>query len=489
VSVIDTATNSVITNVAVGANPDGLAVNPSGSRVYVANAHSDNVSVVDTTSNTVVATVAVGSFPIAVAVNRAGTRAFVTNSQSNSVSVIDTATNTIVATVPVGSAPPGVAGPGGIAVNPSGTRLYVVDNHANTASVIDTTTNAVVATVAVGASSLGVALNPAGTRAYVASIDSNSVSVIDTASNAVIATVAGGIGCCLAFGQFIMPAAGPGAFDLNRQGLTGSWFQGATSGQGVELEIYPDLVAPGTGYLQGAWFTYDYKAAGGAASQRWYTFSGNVQSGQASANLTLYENTGGNFNAAPATSATPVGTVVFSAADCAHTTMSYSFNDGSGRSGSVPMMRLLPNVTCVASGAERPSADFGYSGNWFDTTTPGQGIVFELNPDQPLAWLAWYTYARNGQGQGEAGQRWYTAEAGYTPGTRSVPMTLYETTGGLFDASTPVPVSVPVGSATATFTSCTALRLAYTFTGGENSGASGTINMTRVGPTPIGCGP
>ncbi len=65
VSVIDTATNSVITNVAVGANPDGLAVNPSGSRVYVANLDSNNVSVIDTASNTVVATIAVGASPIA----------------------------------------------------------------------------------------------------------------------------------------------------------------------------------------------------------------------------------------------------------------------------------------------------------------------------------------------------------------------------------------------------------------------------------------
>src|SRR5262249_32794610 len=94
----------------------------------------------------------------------------------------------------------------------------------------------------------------------------------------------------------IAGGSGPTAFHLNRQGLTGSWFQLATAGQGVELEIYPDLVGPGTGFLQGAWFTYDYRSAGGPGSQRWYTFSGNVQSGQTSANLTLYQNIGGNFN-------------------------------------------------------------------------------------------------------------------------------------------------------------------------------------------------
>ncbi|HUH92804.1 MAG TPA: S53 family peptidase [Casimicrobiaceae bacterium] len=277
--------------------------------------------------------------------------------------------------------------------------------------------------------------------------------------------------------------------DLNRRGLTGSWFQPATSGQGVELEIYPDLIAPGTGLLQGAWFTYDYTSPGGPASQRWYTFSGNVQAGQPSATLTLYENTGGNFNAPPVTEPMPVGTVVFSATDCSHTTMSYSFTDGSGRSGIIPMTRLLPNVTCAVNGSETSSTDFSYSGNWYDRTTSGQGIVFELNPNQPMAWLAWYTYAPDGQALGEAGQRWYTAQAAYTPGTRSVSMILYETTGGLFDKSMPRPTTVSVGTARATFTSCTAMQLSFNFTGGSSAGTSGTIDMTRVGPAPADCHP
>lgn len=280
-----------------------------------------------------------------------------------------------------------------------------------------------------------------------------------------------------------------GGFDLNRQGLTGSWFQAATSGQGVELEVYPDLVAPGTGFLQGAWFTYDAPGTAGPAGQRWYTFSGNLPSGQSSASMVLYENTGGNFNAPPATSARVVGNVVFSAADCDHASMNYTFTDGTGRTGSIALTRLLPNVACVASGPPPTNPDFGYSGNWFDPATSGQGIVFELNPVQPLAWLTWYTYAPNGQSAGAAGQRWYTAQAAYAPGARRIPMTVYETTGGAFDKAVPAPVTVPVGTATATFVNCTALKLEFNFSGGSSAGASGTINMQRVGPVPAGCGP
>jgi len=37
VSVIDTSTNTVINTIQVGATPYGVAVSPSGNRVYVAN--------------------------------------------------------------------------------------------------------------------------------------------------------------------------------------------------------------------------------------------------------------------------------------------------------------------------------------------------------------------------------------------------------------------------------------------------------------------
>jgi YVTN family beta-propeller protein len=42
---------------------------------YISNAGSNNVSVIETATNTVVATVPVGAFPVGVAVNPAGTRA------------------------------------------------------------------------------------------------------------------------------------------------------------------------------------------------------------------------------------------------------------------------------------------------------------------------------------------------------------------------------------------------------------------------------
>jgi len=55
VSVIDTATNTVIGSpIPVGGQPLGVAVTPTGTRVYVTQVSSDTVYVIDTSSNTVI---------------------------------------------------------------------------------------------------------------------------------------------------------------------------------------------------------------------------------------------------------------------------------------------------------------------------------------------------------------------------------------------------------------------------------------------------
>ena len=72
-------------------------------------------------------------------------------------------------------------------------------------------------------------------------------------------------------------ATAPVALNMNQHGLTGSWYQPSTSGQGVELEVFKDLVASDTGFVQGSWFTYDYAVSGAGEHSRWYTFGGNVR--------------------------------------------------------------------------------------------------------------------------------------------------------------------------------------------------------------------
>src|SRR5437762_1855554 len=196
VSVIDTASNTVMATVPVGNFPNGVAVTPDGAHVYVANVVDGTVSVIETAGNTVTATVPVGLFPFGVAVTPDGAHVYVANQGGGNVSVIATASNTVTATVTVGPSPTGVA------VTPDGTRVYVANFNADTISVIATASNTVTATVTVGANPAGVAVTPDGARVYVANQNSNNVAMIATASNTVTATVLVG-NAPRAFGKFI----------------------------------------------------------------------------------------------------------------------------------------------------------------------------------------------------------------------------------------------------------------------------------------------
>lgn len=275
--------------------------------------------------------------------------------------------------------------------------------------------------------------------------------------------------------------------DLDQHGLTGFWFNPDSSGQGLGLEIYPDAMGSGIGLLAGGWYTFD-ETAGGAEQQRWYFLSGPVNQGAAVASLKIYRNSAGNFAAAPATSAVLVGAATLVLASCDQGVLSYAFSDGSQRSGSIALTRLLPNRTCVGSGESPPAdTDFGMSGLWFNPQTAGQGLMVELNSAARYAFIAWYTYAVNGQASGVAAQRWYSAQGQYNPGARTLNLTLYQTTGGRFSLSQPATFTQAVGSATLSFSDCDNAVLSYAFDSGANTGQMGSIELQRTGAAPASC--
>ena len=187
VSVIDTATNTVITIIPVGRSPYGVAVHPNGLTVYVTNSSDGTVSVIDTATNKVVDTILVGDGPVyAVAMAPDGSFLYATGGYSDSISVIDTTTNTVADTiVDIGALP------ASIAVHPNGLTLYVGSIEGPT-SVIDTVSRTEVATIEPSVSlsfTVDIAVHPDGSRVYEANIGSHTVNVIDTVTNTVIDTI------------------------------------------------------------------------------------------------------------------------------------------------------------------------------------------------------------------------------------------------------------------------------------------------------------
>ena len=119
-AVIDTATNTVVAIVPLpGTFPPGVAITPDGASVYVANNGGgvccgggggvSSVSVIDTATNTLVANFFAGLSPNGIAASPDGAFVYVTDLGNNSVSVISTANNSVVEIVPVGLFPMSVA--------------------------------------------------------------------------------------------------------------------------------------------------------------------------------------------------------------------------------------------------------------------------------------------------------------------------------------------------------------------------------------------
>jgi gliding motility-associated-like protein len=229
VSVINTATNTVVATIPAGIAPGAVAVSPDGRTVYVTNNSPNHFSVIpgsvlviNTATNMVIDSliapnasgvavgpdgivyvttehsnmgfllgaieIQVGPFPSGVAVSPDGTMAYVANSD-NTVSVINTTPlfQDVVATVNLGF------GPAGVAVSPDGSRVYATDG--GSVAVINAISNTVIATIPTGGGFAGgISITPNGSRVYVAGGNANIVSVINTSTNAIVATipVAGG---------------------------------------------------------------------------------------------------------------------------------------------------------------------------------------------------------------------------------------------------------------------------------------------------------
>ena len=193
-----TKQNQVTATIAVGLNPQGIAITYDSRFAYVANNNGNSVSVLDLTTNTVVQTITDVSFnqPYTITINPAGTKAYVTNSNGETVTIIDLTTNLVTGTIS------GFDGPSGCVITPDGNYAYVNNyggaivqsGYGVTVSVVDLNTPAIVATVALGppappyVAPAALAITPDGAYVYVVNYvtgdtGTGTISIIRTSNN------------------------------------------------------------------------------------------------------------------------------------------------------------------------------------------------------------------------------------------------------------------------------------------------------------------
>jgi quinoprotein dehydrogenase-associated probable ABC transporter substrate-binding protein len=204
VSIISTATNSVVGEIDVGTRPRGVEVSADGERLYVALSGSpkcppsisdeecaklaadktkDGIAVVNVRSRAVLRVLPGGSDPEEFDVDADAQRLFVSNEDTGELSFVDLATGDVIRRVVVGGEPEGVR------LSPDRRVVYVTSESEHAVTVVDTQSGAVLGSIDVGWRPRDSLFSADGTRAYVSSEHGGSVAVVDVAANAVVQTI------------------------------------------------------------------------------------------------------------------------------------------------------------------------------------------------------------------------------------------------------------------------------------------------------------
>ena len=291
------------------------------------------------------------------------------------------------------------------------------------------------------------------------------------------------------------------AIVMDQQGLTGSWFDPSTSGQGFVLNRLPK-----TRTIFGGWFTYAQAGEADVRGQRWFVLQGELPAGSGgSTELSISQTRGGAFaSGVPAPIIETAGTATWRADSCQSGTLTYRFKPGfnNGEEGSTLLQRLTPiNGLCagVVATSSLPlvaakdlETDILH-GAWFDPSSNGQGFFFNAWPlpgIRPKGLFAgWFTYDPAGQGNDPLNAHWFTLQSLRTPDFgESFEMGIFQTVGGQFNLK-PATASSQVGTALVEQRGCDRVRLSYTFSSlplaGAFAGKSGQIQLQKIG----GCTP
>jgi putative membrane protein len=189
ITVIDTATDKVVSTLTVGGRPRGIRISNNKDRIWVAITSPSNQSqgedkIVELDANgKVLAEYDAGTDPENFVLDDAATRLYIANEDAGTASITDVKANRVIATMPVGLEPEGAA------ISPDGRWVYITSETSSTVTVIDTQTGQVAKTFLVGARPREAAFTADSTRAYVTAENGNVISVVDTKDHTVVKTI------------------------------------------------------------------------------------------------------------------------------------------------------------------------------------------------------------------------------------------------------------------------------------------------------------
>ena len=141
---------------------------------------------------------------------------------------------------------------------------------------------------------------------------------------------------------------------LVNYGINGSWYEPATSGQGLVLDLVPS-----SNLLAAYWFTYPLE--GGA--REWYVAVGDISGNRV--DLTVYQTRNGIFDQISQVETNAVGSASLHFSSCSQASWTYTL-DTNGVSAEIPLQRISPDYLCEEFLDSANSQAVSRSNAWVD---------------------------------------------------------------------------------------------------------------------------
>ncbi len=191
VTVIDVASRSVLSEIPVGVEPEGMGISPDGKTIVNTSETTNMAHFIDAESHKITDNVLVDQRPRVAEFTADGAEVWVSSEVGGTVSVIDNAKRQIAhkITFAIPGVPDEAIQPVGVRITNDRAKAYVALGPANRVAVVDAQTYEVKDYLLVGQRVWQLAFSPDQKFLYSTNGVSNDISVIDVAEDEVIKSV------------------------------------------------------------------------------------------------------------------------------------------------------------------------------------------------------------------------------------------------------------------------------------------------------------
>jgi YVTN family beta-propeller protein len=184
IGVIDLATNTQVDSIPVSGNPFRVRVSPDGRSLFVTG-NADSLFIIDVESREITGRLAIGLDANGLAIDYTGTRLYVSNQSDGTIDEVDLTSNTVLRTITVGGYPQELV------LSPGGTLLFVADE-SGSIQAWSLRSGTKRGDIAVPGGAFAMAVSPDWRQLYVSSSLGGAVYLLDWKTGATLKTVTTG---------------------------------------------------------------------------------------------------------------------------------------------------------------------------------------------------------------------------------------------------------------------------------------------------------